>query len=173
MSTLRQNTTSARKVYLPRQPLTSEEVFEYTQAFILFDRDEDDYINAKDLSILIRSLEQNPTDDQIQQLIENIVDEECNLIDCKQFLIMMSVLKKTRDSDNKRELREIFDAIDGDGNGSIESEELRALMTLLTNGNDEMKLTKEEADAMIAEIDVDKDKRIGFDEFLTMFEGQT
>ncbi|CAF1441935.1 unnamed protein product, partial [Adineta ricciae] len=59
------------------------------------------------------------------------------------------------------------------GNGSIESEELRALMTLLTNGNDEMKLTKEEADAMIAEIDVDKDKRIGFDEFLTMFEGQT
>lgn len=48
---------------------------EYTQAFSLFDRDEDGFINAKDLSILIRSLEQNPTDNQIQQLIENIIDD--------------------------------------------------------------------------------------------------
>jgi Ca2+-binding EF-hand superfamily protein len=47
---------------------------EYTQAFILFDRDEDGLITSKDLSLLIRSLEQNPTDNQIQQLVDNIID---------------------------------------------------------------------------------------------------
>jgi len=48
---------------------------EYTQVFTLFDRDEDGLINSKELSILIRSLECNPTDNEIQQLIINIVDE--------------------------------------------------------------------------------------------------
>ncbi len=50
-------------------------VIEYAQAFTLFDRDEDGLINPKELSILIRSLESNPTDNEIQQLIDNIVDE--------------------------------------------------------------------------------------------------
>ncbi|UJR31695.1 hypothetical protein I4U23_019176 [Adineta vaga] len=170
MSTLRQLTNSARKAYLPRERLTNEEEFEYTQAFILFDRDEDGLINAKELSILIRSLEQNPTDNQIQQLIENIIDEDCNLIDCKQFLTMMSILKKNREANNKRELREMFNAIDIDCNGLIDNEELRAVMPLITNGNDEMKLTKEEIDEMIAEIDTDKDGRLSFDEFAAIFE---
>ncbi len=48
---------------------------EYTQAFTLFDRDEDGLINPKELSLLIRSLECNPTDHEIQQLIDQIVAE--------------------------------------------------------------------------------------------------
>ncbi len=52
-----------------------EFVIEYKQAFILFDRDEDGLINAKELSLLIRSLECNPSDNEIQQLIDYIVDE--------------------------------------------------------------------------------------------------
>ncbi len=48
---------------------------EYSQVFTLFDRDEDGLINSKELSILIRSLERNPTDNEIQQLIINILDE--------------------------------------------------------------------------------------------------
>jgi len=86
-----------------------------------------------------------------------------NLIDCNQFLIMMSILKKSRDINNKKELNEIFSGIDTDNNGLIDSEELRVAMRLLTIGNDEMKLTKEEIDEMIAEFDGDKDGRLTFD----------
>jgi calmodulin len=48
---------------------------EYRQAFTLFDRDEDGLINAKELSLLIRSLERNPSDNEIQYLIDHIVAE--------------------------------------------------------------------------------------------------
>jgi Ca2+-binding EF-hand superfamily protein len=48
---------------------------EYSEAFRLFDRDEDSFINAKELSLLIRSLERNPSDNEIQQLIDQIVDK--------------------------------------------------------------------------------------------------
>lgn len=75
----------------------------------------------------------------------------------------MSVLKKTHDIDDKKELRDIFTAIDTDNNGLIDNEELRIAMRLLTSGNDEMKLTKEEIDEMIAEIDGDKDGRLTFE----------
>ncbi len=50
-------------------------IIEYIQAFILFDRDEDGLINPKELSLLIRSLECNPTDQEIQQLVDQIVEE--------------------------------------------------------------------------------------------------
>lgn len=101
------------------------------------------------------------------------------------------MLEKTGDSDDKKELREIFSAIDADNNGLIDSEELRAAMRLFTTGHDDMKLTREEVDEMIAEIDGDKDGRLTFEgnridysnhdiivdslylEFASIFAGQT
>jgi Ca2+-binding EF-hand superfamily protein len=78
-------------VFIKGKPLTHEEEFgkklylftyriqmifiEYRQAFTLFDHDEDGLINPKELSILIRSLELNPTDNEIQELIDYIVQE--------------------------------------------------------------------------------------------------
>lgn len=76
---------------------------------------------------------------------------------------MMSILQKSRNSDARKELRDIFSAIDTDSNGLIDSEELRVAMRLLMFGNEDMRLTKEEIDEMIAEVDGDKDGRLTFD----------
>ncbi|CAF1084584.1 unnamed protein product [Rotaria sp. Silwood1] len=164
-------TNSQGKFILKGEPLTNDQELEYKQAFNLYDRDEDGLINSKELSYLIRSLECNPTDNEIQYLIDHIIDEGNNLIDCNQFLIIMSILHKTRDNDARKELYEIFSTIDTDNNGLIDSTELRTAMRLLTSGNDDMKLTKEEFDEMIAEVDTDKDGRITFDEFAGVFAG--
>jgi Ca2+-binding EF-hand superfamily protein len=86
-----------------------------------------------------------------------------NLIGCNHFLIMMSILEKNQPTDSKKELREIFSAIDTDSNGLIDSNKLQVAMRILTHGNDDMKLTKEEIDEMIAEFDGDKDGRLTFD----------
>lgn len=75
----------------------------------------------------------------------------------------MSIILKTRDRDVREELREIFSAIDTDNNGLIDSTELRVLMHLLINDNDDVKLTKEELEEMIAEFDGNKDGRLTFD----------
>lgn len=136
---------------------------ECLQAFALFDRDEDGLITAKDLSLLIRSLEKNPTDNEIQQLVDNIIDTDLNLVDRQQFLTMMSILKKNHESNEKRELREIFDGIDTDGNGFIDGDELRVAVPALFHDNEDMKLTPEEIAAMIEQFDTDKDGRLSFD----------
>ena len=49
-------------------------VLEFKEAFSLFDRDEDGLINPKELILLIRSLERNSSDQEIQLLIDQIVD---------------------------------------------------------------------------------------------------
>ncbi|CAF0765800.1 unnamed protein product [Rotaria sordida] len=165
-------TNSQGKSILTGEALTHEQEIEYKQAFNLQDRDEDGLISLKELNYLIRSLEFNPTDNEIQYLIDHIIDEGNNLIDCNQFLIIMSILQKTRDIDARNELREIFSSIDTDNNGLIDSTELRIIMRVITSGSDDMKLTKEELDEMIAEIDNDKDGRITFDEFAGIFAGQ-
>ncbi|CAF1495909.1 unnamed protein product [Rotaria magnacalcarata] len=172
MSFTREIPKSKRKPTLKGKTLTEEQQLEYKQAFSLFDRDEDGLINPKELSYLIRSLECNPSDNEIQSLIDRVIDEGSSLIDCNQFLIMMSLLHKTRDKDKRRELHEIFTAIDTDNNGVIDSTELRTIMRLINSGVDDIKLTKEEIDEMIAEIDSDKDGRITFNEFARIFEGQ-
>ncbi|CAF3295890.1 unnamed protein product [Rotaria socialis] len=172
MSLTRKIPKSKRKPTLKGKTLTEEQQLEYKQAYSLFDRDEDGLINPKELSYLIRSLECNPSDNEIQSLIDRVVDEGNSLIDCNQFLIMMSLLHKTRDKDKRRELHEIFTAIDTDNNGVIDSTELRTIMRLINSGVDDIKLTKEEIDEMIAEVDSDKDGRITFNEFTRIFEGQ-
>ena len=75
----------------------------------------------------------------------------------------MSTLEKARDSDTRKELQEIFSTIDKDNNGLIDSEELRAAMRIFSTAHEDLKLTKEEVDEMIAEIDGDKDGRLTFE----------
>ena len=75
----------------------------------------------------------------------------------------MSILEKSRDSNERKEIRQIFDSIDTDGNGLIDGEELRIAMRSFSSTNDEMKLTKEEINEMIIELDQDGDRRLTFE----------
>lgn len=101
---------------------------------------------------------------------------------------MMSVLQHNQPIAIRKELRDIFQSIDTDGNGFIDVEKLRVAMRILFSGNDDMKLSKEELEEMIREYDRDKDGRLSFEgktkcfqmkkhrcfhlEFLLMFDGQ-
>ena len=50
-------------------------MIEYQRAFALFDHDQDGLMTSKELSLLIRSLEYNPTDNEIQYLINHSIDK--------------------------------------------------------------------------------------------------
>ena len=83
------------------------------------------------------------------------------------------MLEKSRETIERKELRQIFEAIDMDSNGLIDGEELRTAMRLFSTAYDEIKLTKEEVDEMIRELDHDKDGRLTFEgnEKMSMFDG--
>jgi calmodulin len=85
----------------------------------------------KELGTVMRSLGQNPTEIELQDMI-NEVDEDGNgTLDFEEFLQMMA--KKVKGTDGEEELREAFRVFDKDANGFISAAELRHVMTNLGN----------------------------------------
>lgn len=139
--------------------LTEEQLAEFKEAFALFDTDGDGAITTKELGTVMRSLGHNPTEAELQGMI-NEVDANCSsTVDFPEFLSLMA--KRSKDTDSEEEIREAFRVFDKDGNGYISAAELRHVMTNLGE-----KLTDEEVDEMIKEADGDGDGRVNYEEFV-------
>ena len=132
--------------------LTEEQIAEFKEAFSLFDKDGDGTITTKELGTVMRSLGQNPTEAELQDMINEVDADGNGTIDFPEFLSLMA--RKMKDTDTEEELIEAFKVFDRDGNGFISAAELRHVMTNLGE-----KLTDEEVDEMIREADVDGDQR--------------
>merc|ERR1711887_153664 len=155
------SSTSNPKTSTMADQLTEEQIAEFKEAFSLFDKDGDGTITTKELGTVMRSLGQNPTEAELQDMINEVDADGNGTIDFPEFLSLMA--RKMKDTDTEEELVEAFKVFDRDGNGLISAAELRHVMTNLGE-----KLTDEEVDEMIREADVDGDGRINYEEFVRM-----
>nr|VDD12851.1 unnamed protein product [Brassica rapa] len=171
--------------------LTDEQISEFKEAFSLFDKDGDglfissshissislvpncwdrffdlDFgcITTKELGTVMRSLGQNPTEAELQDMINEVDADGNGTIDFPEFLNLMA--KKMKDTDSEEELKEAFRVFDKDQNGFISAAELRHVMTNLGE-----KLTDEEVEEMVREADVDGDGQINCEEFCQDYDG--
>ncbi|KAI3362942.1 hypothetical protein L3Q82_011623, partial [Scortum barcoo] len=128
----------------------------FKEAFSLFDKDGDGTITTKELGTVMRSLGQNPTEAELQDMINEVDADGNGTIDFPEFLTMMA--RKMKDTDSEEEIREAFRVFDKDGNGYISAAELRHVMTNLGE-----KLTDEEVDEMIREADIDGDGQVNYE----------
>ncbi|RWW46546.1 hypothetical protein BHE74_00047524 [Ensete ventricosum] len=169
------------------EQLTDEQISEFKEAFSLFDKDGDGQTHfsiprflynhflyrfeilgiesccrsrvLSELGTVMRSLGQNPTEAELQDMINEVDADGNGTIDFPEFLNLMA--RKMKDTDSEEELKEAFRVFDKDQNGFISAAELRHVMTNLGE-----KLTDEEVDEMIREADVDGDGQINYDEFV-------
>ncbi|OAR05808.1 hypothetical protein LLEC1_03774, partial [Akanthomyces lecanii] len=159
--------------------LTEDQVAEFKEAFSLFDKDGDGQITTKELGTVMRSLGQNPSESELQDMINEVDADNNGTIDFPEFLTMMA--RKMKDTDSEEEIMEAFkvwtwtmDAVeltstnqvqvfDRDNNGFISAAELRHVMTSIGE-----KLTDDEVDEMIREADQDGDGRIDYNEFVQL-----
>nr|ABF21067.1 calcium sensor cameleon D4cpv [synthetic construct] len=141
--------------------LTEEQIAEFKEAFSLFDKDGDGTITTKELGTVMRSLGQNPTEAELQDMINEVDADGNGTIYFPEFLTMMA--RKMKDTDSEEEIREAFRVADKDGNGYISAAELRHAMTNIGE-----KLTDEEVDEMIREADIDGDGQVNYEEFVQM-----
>ena len=111
----------------------------------------------------MKSLGQNPTMDELKQMIKSVDKDGNGEIDFEEFLILMSQKKGSGSNDPDKELKDAFAVFDKDGSGTISRVELKTLMKSLGQ-----KLSDAELDAMMDEVDTDGNGEIDFKEFKNM-----
>jgi calmodulin len=139
--------------------LTEEQINEFKEAFSLFDKDGDGTITTKELGTAMRSLGQNPTEAELQDMINEVDAKGNGTVYFPEFLSLMAV--KMKDTDTEEELIEAFRMFDRSGSGFVSSAQLRHVMTYLGEN-----LTNEELEEMIR--DLDDDGQINYEVFVRM-----
>ncbi|KHJ48692.1 EF hand [Trichuris suis] len=142
------------------QQLTPDEVDEFREAFMMFDKDKNGTISTKELGVAMRSLGQNPTEQELIEMINEVDIDGNGQIEFPEFCLMMKRMMKETDSEM---IREAFRVFDKDGNGVVTAQEFRYFMMHMG-----MQFTEDEVDEMIQEVDVDGDGQIDYEEFVKM-----
>ncbi|CAH1783491.1 unnamed protein product [Owenia fusiformis] len=140
--------------------LTEQDIREYREAFQLFDKDGNDSISASELGVVMRALYQNPTENELQNMLNQVDKDGNGTIEFSEFLNLM--VEHRKDGDALREdLREAFRVFDKDGNGLISPDELKHVMTNIGE-----KMSQEEVNEMMQEVDLNGDGYVDFEEFV-------
>ncbi|KAH3855357.1 calmodulin-beta-like isoform X2 [Dreissena polymorpha] len=146
--------------------IDADRLAEYKEVFAIFDKDNDGTINVSELGRALRSLGQNPTEKEVQEMIEEVDVDGSGCIEFDEFCNMME--KKREDAgDPEEEMREAFKVFDKDGSGTISAEELRFVMANLGE-----KLSDADIDDMMKAADTDGDGEINYQEFCAMMSSQ-
>ncbi|XP_071160670.1 calmodulin-like isoform X1 [Mytilus edulis] len=139
-------------------------VSDFKEVFELFDKDGDGTITIKELDTVMRSLGQNPTENEVKEMVQKVDTDGNGTIEFPEFLQMATDMMKSVDLAD--EVRDAFRLFDKNGDGYVTASELK---TILSNNGE--KISDEELDAMVKDADVDGDGKINYQEFVSMLEG--
>merc|ERR1711981_768283 len=132
---------------------------DFRKNFNLFDKKRTGAIPIGDMGTVLRSLGQNPTEAELQALMDEVDADKSGTIDFEEFVNMMSRTNKSNEQ-MEDEIKTAFLTFDADGSGYITKEELIETLTTMGDPVDEETIV-----GMIAEADLDGDGKINYDEF--------
>ncbi|XP_063711167.1 neo-calmodulin-like [Symsagittifera roscoffensis] len=138
--------------------LSEDRVEEFKAAFQLFDKDGDGTITAKELGTIMRSLGQNPSQEELRKLVEETDVDGNGEIDFDEFLAMMA--KQLKGHSGGENLRSVFEVFDRNHDGFITTEELRYAYSMLGEP-----LSEADSRKMIEIADMDRDGMVSYDDF--------
>eukprot|EP00066_Takifugu_rubripes_P027800 XP_011617066.1 PREDICTED: calcium-binding protein 4 isoform X3 [Takifugu rubripes] len=154
------------KLFGQGRELMPEELDELREAFKEFDYDADGFIHYKDIADCMRTMGYMPTEMELIEIIQQIKMRWGGHVDFDDFCELMGprMLAETAHMVGLKEIRCAFRQFDCDGDGKITIDELKdGMKTLLGE-----KLKKGELEEILADIDLNKDGNIDFDEFVMM-----
>ncbi|KAL4237852.1 hypothetical protein ACF0H5_002564 [Mactra antiquata] len=138
-----------------------EQMKDFKASFSLFDRDGDGKVSKDELRTAMRSLGQNPTEDELNEIMNEVDKDGNGTIDYDEFVNLMS--KRSLEVNEEDELRKSFKVFDKNGDGLISFEELKYVMTHMGE-----RLSDTEVTNMLQQADTDGDGQINYEEFVRM-----
>ncbi|KAI8328982.1 HAD-like domain-containing protein [Chlamydoabsidia padenii] len=133
---------------------------EWKEAFSLYDKKGNSTVSSTNLGDLLRGLGQNPTQAEVRELIKSVGEVD---IDFGTFLTILTRPDGFKPAGSSQEFIQGFQVFDKDGDGYISAGELRYVLTNLGE-----KLSDEEVDELLKEVEVGKDGRINYVDFVTL-----
>ncbi|CAH1775337.1 unnamed protein product [Owenia fusiformis] len=147
---------------------------EMRAAFRVFDKNNDGKITREELKTTMVELGEKLTEEEIDAMLKDADLNKDGVIDYTEFVQMMSrrfshSLDYTENGkfspEQVADLRIAFNLLDKDKDGTITKDELKVVMTAFHQS-----VTDKELDEIFAKVDLDRNGRIDFKEFLTMLE---
>ncbi|XP_039527251.1 troponin C type 1a (slow) isoform X1 [Pimephales promelas] len=150
------------------EQLTDEQKNEFRAAFDIFIQDaEDGCISTKELGKVMRMLGQNPTPEELQEMIDEVDEDGSGTVDFEEFLVMMvRCMKDDSKGKSEEELAELFRMFDKNTDGYIDLDELK----LMLEGTGET-ITEDDIEELMRDGDKNNDGKIDYDEFLEFMKG--
>ena len=105
---------------------SEEQIENYKEAFLEYDKDGSGNINIKELGTVMRTLGENPTEDELQNLINKFDEDGNGTMEFTEFLCLMAA--KVRENIHAAKVRENIHAA---GSGSVEPFLFRNMFTLV------------------------------------------
>ncbi|KAL3877176.1 hypothetical protein ACJMK2_034921 [Sinanodonta woodiana] len=135
------------------------------QTFTLFDKKGNGQVFTKDLENVFKSLALKVEDDKLKTWADEADEDAVGYITWEQFKPLF--IRKVKEDEDERELREAFRVLDKQNKGVIPVEDLKWILKSL--GDD---LTEEEIDDMIAETDTDGSGTVDYEEFKSLMSSE-
>merc|ERR1712038_1503218 len=85
--------------------LTGDDLATLKEAFTVYDKNNDGTITTKELSTVMRSLGQNPTDAEVQDMINEVDVDGSGSMEFPEFCVVM--VKKMQETDTENEIRSV------------------------------------------------------------------
>ncbi|KAK4301099.1 hypothetical protein Pmani_026735 [Petrolisthes manimaculis] len=141
------------------------------KAFAMFDENKTGFIQTDKLMGILGDLGQSVDPDELRNAIKETdldgVAESEGKINFDQFVSVVGCFMQDEDDEAMaEELREAFRMYDKEGNGYITTQTLKEILKELDN-----KLSDDDLDNIVEEIDEDGSGTVDFDEFMEMMTG--
>jgi len=144
-----------------RRDLTELEREEITEAFKLFDTDNDDMVDYHELKVSLRALGFELKKMEVQRLMADYDVEQTGKVTFDDFMEIAKNL--TIERNPEEDLRKAFGLFAEESTGKISFRNLRRISKELGE-----KTSDDELRAMISEFDRDSDGEINFEEFMSI-----